>query len=108
VPAWQVPREAHVVDFGCFALLGAELEAEMRSRKLGVGLKGINGTTGTVLDAGEKEEDSMLGMAWSSLDCSHEREPIFSQMPIGRAKEQRRLKITSEMWLMAAWMVWRM
>ena len=67
VPAWQVAREAHTVDFGCFALLGAELEAEMRRRKLGVG---VNGTTGSVLDSGEKEEDTMLGLVRSSLDCS--------------------------------------
>ena len=70
VPAWQVAREAHTVDFGCFALLGAELEAEMRRRKLGVGVNGVNGTTGSVLDAGEKEEDTMLGLIRSSLDCS--------------------------------------
>ena len=67
VPAWQVAREAHAVDFGCFALLGAELEAEMRRRRLGVG---VNGTTG-VFDAGEKgEEDVLLGLVRSSLDCS--------------------------------------
>ena len=70
VPAWQVAREAHAVDFGCFALLGAELEAEMRRRKLGVGVDGVNGTTGGVLDAGEKEEDTMLGLVRNSLDCS--------------------------------------
>ena len=70
IPAWQVAREANAVDFGCFALLGAELEAEMRRRKLGVGVNGVNGTTGSVLNAGEKEEDTMLGLIRSSLDCS--------------------------------------
>ena len=70
VPAWQVAREANAVDFGCFALLGAELEAEMRRRKLGVGVNGVNGTTGSVLDAGEKEEDTMLELIRGSLDCS--------------------------------------
>ena len=73
VPAWQVAREAHAVDFGCFALLEAEMEAEMRRRRLGVGMNGVNGTTGNVLDAGEKgdkEEDVMLGLVRSSLDCS--------------------------------------
>ena len=72
-PAWQAAREAHAVDFGCFALLGAELEAEMRRRGLGVGVNGVNGTTGSVLDAGEKgdrEEDIVLGLVRSSLDCS--------------------------------------
>lgn len=72
VPAWQVAREAHAVDFGCFALLGAELEAEMR-RRLGVGVNGVNGTAGSVLNAGEKgdnEDDAMLGLVRSSLDCS--------------------------------------
>ena len=73
VPAWQVAREAHAVDFGCFALLEAELEAEMRRRKIGIGVNGVNGTTGSVLDTGEKgdrEEDVMLGLVRSSLDCS--------------------------------------
>lgn len=72
VPAWQVAREAHALDFGCFALLGAELEAEMR-RRSGVGVNGVNGTTGSVLDAGEKgdrEEDVLLGLVRSSLDYS--------------------------------------
>lgn len=73
LPAWQVAREAHAFDFGCFALLGAELEAEMRRRRLEVGVNGVNGTTGSVLDAGEKgdrEDDAMLGLIRSSLDCS--------------------------------------
>ena len=73
IPAWQVAREAHAVDFGCFALLGAELEAEMRKRKLGVGVNEVNGTTGSVLDArekGDREEDVMLGLIRSSLNCS--------------------------------------
>ena len=67
VPVWQVAREAHAVDFGCFALLGAELEAEMRRRNLGVGVNGVNGMTG---NTGEKEEDTILGLVRSSLDCS--------------------------------------
>jgi bromodomain-containing protein 7 len=67
VPAWQVAREAHGVDFGCFALLGAELEAEMRRRRFGVG---VNGTTGVVGEKGDREEDVLLGLVRSSLDCS--------------------------------------
>ena len=72
VPSWQVAREAHAVDFGCFALLEAELEAEMRRRKLGVGVNGVNGTTGSASDVGEKdgEEGVMFEFIRSSLDCS--------------------------------------
>jgi bromodomain-containing protein 7 len=70
VPSWQVAREAHAVDFGCFALLEAELEAEMRRRKLGVRVNGT--TTGSALDVGEKdgEEGVMFELIRSSLDCS--------------------------------------
>lgn len=76
VPAWQVPREAHAVDFGCLALLEAEMEAEMRRRRLGVGVNGIegatdvNGTTGNGLDGEEKEDDDIFGLIRSSLDYS--------------------------------------
>lgn len=80
VPAWQTAREAHTVDFGCFALLEAELEAEMRRRKLGVGASGVNGTesttgvngvTGSVLTGGEdKEDDVKFELIRSSLNCS--------------------------------------
>ena len=62
--AWQLAREAHAVDFGCFALLEAELEAEMRRRKLGIG------STGGVLDVEEqgddKQKDSMFEFIWTS------------------------------------------
>lgn len=71
-PAWQTAREAHAVDFGSFALLEAELEAEMRRRKL-VGVNGINETTGSTLNVGERgsrEEDVMFEFIRSSLDCS--------------------------------------
>ncbi|KAF8811316.1 hypothetical protein BYT27DRAFT_7253025 [Phlegmacium glaucopus] len=82
VPAWQVPREAHAVDFGCFALLEAEMEAEMRRRRLGIGVNGTNGFEGAIgvngtmeseLDGRgreDKEEDVMSGLIRSSLDCS--------------------------------------
>lgn len=73
VPAWQIPREAQAVDFGCFALLEAELEAEMRRRRLGVGVNeiegmaGVNETSGSSLDG---EDDVMFGLIRSSLDYS--------------------------------------
>lgn len=63
VPAWQIPREAQAVDFGCFALLEAELEAEMRRRSTA----GVNETTGSSLDG---EDDVMFGLIRSSLDYS--------------------------------------
>ncbi|PPQ99835.1 hypothetical protein CVT24_009629 [Panaeolus cyanescens] len=33
LPAWQVPREPHAVDFGSFSLLSAELAEEMQRRR---------------------------------------------------------------------------
>ena len=74
VPAWQLAREAHAVDFGSFALLEAELEAEMRRRKLGIGVNGVNGSTGGVLDVeekgGDKQQDFMFEFIRDSLDAS--------------------------------------
>ncbi|KAF8622028.1 hypothetical protein AX15_007317 [Amanita polypyramis BW_CC] len=58
IPAWQTPRDAHVTDFGSFALLAGELAQEMRRR-------GVTVPQGAGCD---EEQSIMLDVVRNSLD----------------------------------------
>ncbi|TFK38571.1 hypothetical protein BDQ12DRAFT_666267 [Crucibulum laeve] len=61
ISAWQVPRDAHAVDYGSFALLAGELAEEMRKRGY---------APGSVPDG--KEEELVFDAIRESLDCVKE------------------------------------
>ena len=72
VPVWQAPREAHVTDFGSFALLAGELAQEMRRR-------GISTPQGAGAD---EEQNVMLDVIRNSLDSEIGAKTVANEMTV--------------------------
>lgn len=66
LPVWQMPREAHAVDFGSFSVLAGALSEEMR-KSASVGGGGVMNSNSTL----SNDEEAAMELIRASLNCEN-------------------------------------
>lgn len=75
VPAWQMPREPHAVDYGSFSVLAGALAEEMQRRQGVTGNNSLPSSSSSVSGNGtpvindKTDQEMTLELIRASLDC---------------------------------------